>query len=110
MEALILTGWKYTDYAVAEALVPCYFKCFQERAHILGIDDFRRLIREHKELNTALQPQAQVRLPDNLEGATRLHIRRVCDKCIGNITKAANTLGVSRNTVRKLPGVRYCPT
>ena len=71
------------------------------RAHILGIDDFRRLICEHKELNTALQPQDQAGIPDNLEEATRLHVRRVCEKCNGNITKAADALGVSRNTVRK---------
>ena len=73
------------------------------RAHILGIDDFRRLIREHKELNTALQPQDQARLPDNLEGATRLHIKRVCEKCIGNITKAADILG-SDDYQSRLPG------
>ena len=101
MEALILTGWKYTDYVVAEALVPCYFKCFQERASILGIDDFRQLIREHRELNAALQPQDQAGIPDNLEEATRYHVRRVYEKCSNNITKAADALGVSRNTVRK---------
>ena len=72
-----------------------------DRAHILGIDDFRQLIREHKELNAALQPQDQAGVPDNLEEATRLHVRRVCEKCNGNITKAADALGVSRNTVRK---------
>ena len=72
-----------------------------ERAYILGIDDFRQLIREHRELNAALQPQDQAGVPDNLEEAMRYHVRRVCDKFNGNITKAANALGVSRNTVRK---------
>ena len=31
----------------------------------------------------------------------RLHVVHVCEKYCNNITKAANALGVSRNTVRK---------
>ena len=31
----------------------------------------------------------------------RLHVVHVCEKYSHNITKAANALGVSRNTVRK---------
>ena len=38
---------------------------------------------------------------DDLEKAIRLHVRRVCEKYSNNITKAADALGVSRNTVRK---------
>ncbi|MBO4345985.1 MAG: sigma-54-dependent Fis family transcriptional regulator [Victivallales bacterium] len=72
-----------------------------ERAYVLGIDDYTQLIREHKELNAALLPQADVELPDNLEEATRLHVKRVCEKYSHNITKAAEAMGVSRNTVRK---------
>ena len=72
-----------------------------ERAHILGIDDYQQLIRDHKALNAALLPQDKTAAPDNLEEATRLHVKRVCEKCNGNITKAAEALGVSRNTVRK---------
>ena len=72
-----------------------------ERAYVLGMNDYRELIREHKELNAALQPQDQAEVPDNLEEATRYHVKRVYEKCSNNITKAADALGVSRNTVRK---------
>ena len=72
-----------------------------ERAYIFGITDFKQLIREHRELNAALLPQDKVEVPDNLEEAIRLHVKRVVEKCNGNITKAAEALGASRNTVRK---------
>ena len=39
--------------------------------------------------------------PDNLQEATRLHVRRVFEKCDKNLTRAAEALGVSRNTARK---------
>ncbi len=72
-----------------------------ERAHVMGITDYKQLIREHKEMNAALLPQDKVEVPDNLEEATRLHVKRVCEKYNGNITHAAEAMGVSRNTVRK---------
>ncbi len=72
-----------------------------ERAYVLGIEDYEELIREHRALNATLQPQAKVEIPDNLEEATRLHVKRVCEKYSHNITKAADALAVSRNTVRK---------
>ncbi len=75
-----------------------------ERAYVFGITDFKQLIREHKELNAALLPQDKVEVPDNLEEATRLHVKHVVEKYNGNITKAATALGTSRNTVRKYWG------
>ena len=72
-----------------------------ERAYVLGMNDYSELIREHKELNAALLPQEKAEVPDNLEEATRYHVKRVCEKYSNNITKAADALGVSRNTVRK---------
>ena len=72
-----------------------------ERAHVLGVTDYAELIREHKELNAALLPQDSVDIPDDLEEATRLHVKRVCEKFSHNITKASEAMGVSRNTVRK---------
>ena len=72
-----------------------------ERAHVLGITDYSQLIREHRELNAALIPQDKAELPDNLDEATRLHVKRVCEKYSHNITRAAEAMGVSRNTVRK---------
>ena len=72
-----------------------------ERAHVLDITDYGELLREHKELNAALLPQQDTEVPDSLEEAMRLHVKRVCEKYSPNITKAAEALGVSRNTVRK---------
>ncbi len=72
-----------------------------ERAYVLGVTDFRQLVREHMELNAALLPKEEVAVPDNLEEVTRLHVKRVVEKYNGNITKAAEALGTSRNTVRK---------
>ena len=72
-----------------------------ERAYVLGVTDFRQLVREHRELNAALLPKEEVAVPDNLEEVTRLHVKRVVEKYNGNITKAAEVLGTSRNTVRK---------
>ena len=72
-----------------------------ERAHVLKITDYKQLIREHRELNAALLPQDKAEVPDNLDEAMRLHVKHVCEKYNGNITKAAEVLGTSRNTVRK---------
>ena len=72
-----------------------------ERAHVLGVTDYSELVREHRELNAALLPQEKQDIPDDLEEVTRLHVKRVCEKFSHNITKAAEAMGVSRNTVRK---------
>ncbi len=72
-----------------------------ERAYVLKIDDYDELIRLHRELNSALIPQKMVEVPDNLDEAIRLHVKHVCEKYSHNITKAAEAMGVSRNTVRK---------
>ena len=41
------------------------------------------------------------RIPDKLDDAVRLHVRRVYEKYGQNLTRAAEALDVSRNTVRK---------
>ena len=68
---------------------------------IIGITDYKQLIREHIEINASLHPKTEEEIPDNLDEAMRLHVVHVCEKYSHNITKAANALGVSRNTVRK---------
>ena len=40
-------------------------------------------------------------VPEDLEGATRHHVRRIFEKYGKNLTKTAEVLKVSRNTVRK---------
>lgn len=75
-----------------------------DRATALEEYDFERLIREHREMNAGLTDGACSHsglVPDELEGAMRLHIRKVFDKYGQNLTKAAEALNVSRNTVRK---------
>ncbi len=75
-----------------------------DRATALEEDDFEVLMREHKEMNAGLSGGLELksgRVPDNLEAATRLHVRRVYEKYGQNLTRAAEALDVSRNTVRK---------
>ena len=61
-------------------------------------------MREHKEMNAGLLGGLELksgRVPDRLEDATKMHVRRVFEKYGQNLTRAADALGVSRNTVRK---------
>ena len=75
-----------------------------DRATALEEDDFGFLMREHKEMNAGLSGGLELksgRIPDKLEDAIRLHVRRVYEKYGQNLTRAAEALDVSRNTVRK---------
>ena len=76
-----------------------------DRATALEEDDFGELMREHREMNAALTRGVEQRTdsqpPDRLDDAIRLHVRRVYDKCGQNLSRAAEALDVSRNTVRK---------
>ena len=75
-----------------------------DRATALEEDDFGFLMREHKEMNAGLSGGLELksgRIPDKLEDAMRLHVRRVYEKYGQNLTRAAEALDVSRNTVRK---------
>ena len=75
-----------------------------DRATALEEDDFAALMREHKEMNAGLSGGLELksgRIPDKLEDAIRIHVRRVYEKYAQNITRAADALGVSRNTARK---------
>ena len=72
-----------------------------ERAYVLGITDYRELIRQHREMNAPLQSEAKEEAPDNLKEAIRRHVRRVCEKYDNNLVKASKALGCARNTVRK---------
>ena len=75
-----------------------------DRATALEEDDFDLLMREHKEMNAGLAGNLELksgRVPDKLEDAIRLHVRRVYEKYGQNLTRAAEALDVSRNTVRK---------
>jgi transcriptional regulator with PAS, ATPase and Fis domain len=79
-----------------------------DRATVLGETDFTALMNEHKEMNAGLMDNTPANefatVPDELDAAIRLHVRRVFDKYEQNITKTAAALKVSRNTVRKYLG------
>ena len=78
-----------------------------ERATVLDEMDFKALLNEHREMNAGLLDGgdgncgALTPLNDDLELATRAHVRRVFDKYGQNLSRAAGALKVSRNTVRK---------
>lgn len=73
-----------------------------ERSKVLGIDDFSSLLTEHKRTNAELlMKENSGNMPDELDAAIRYHVRAVFNKFGGNISKAANALKVSRNTVRR---------
>ena len=75
-----------------------------DRATALEEYDFEALMREHKEMNSVLangRKDEVEEIPDKLEDAMRLHVRRMYEKYAQNLTRAAKALGVSRNTVRK---------
>ena len=75
-----------------------------ERATVLGEMDFSALVSEHKEMNAGLSGGLELntgRIPDRLEDAIRMHVRRMYEKYGQNLTRAAEALDVSRNTVRK---------
>ena len=75
-----------------------------ERASVMEERDFGRLLEDHRQLTASLGEKPEAAYPDNLEEMTRRHVRRVYEKCGSNLTKTAEVLGASRNTVRKYLG------
>ena len=72
-----------------------------ERASVLAETDFAKLLSEHRKMMESLPAKRNEEIPDDLETAIRTHIRRVYDKYDHNLTRAAQALNASRNTVRK---------
>lgn len=75
-----------------------------ERAAIMDETDFVKLMHDYCEMNAGLEGTIHindVNMPEDLEGATRYHVRKIFDKYDQNITKTAEVLKVSRNTARK---------
>jgi DNA-binding NtrC family response regulator len=70
-----------------------------ERALVLGETDFGKLIEEHKQTTINIMPVPATSYPDNLKQMTIQHVRYVYEKCGKNVSKAAQALGVARNTV-----------
>jgi transcriptional regulator with PAS, ATPase and Fis domain len=77
-----------------------------DRARALDEPDFKKLIREHKAINSDLRPEDSYAgvLPDNLADAMRLHVRSVFEKHGRSLTAAKAALGISLNTLKKYLG------
>ena len=68
-----------------------------ERAMVLGKDDFSKIIAEHRKMLSV----TDIPVSDQLDAAVKLHIRRILEKNDGNKTRAAKSLGISLNTLKK---------
>ncbi len=85
MDNLILTGYGWTEYAVAASE--------SQQQKVLPL----------------MKSVADSALPDELDAAVRRHVRRVFDKYGRNLSRAAQALKVARNMVKKyLPLVLLC--
>ena len=74
-----------------------------DRASVLGESDFAKLLKEHKEMTANLRPASEIKeeVPDELEVAIRIHVKRVYEKYDHNLTRTAEALKAARNTVKK---------
>ena len=74
-----------------------------ERAIVLDESDFSKLLKEHKEMTAGLKSanENKEEIPDELEAAVRIHVKRVYEKYDRNLTKTAEALKAARNTVKK---------
>ena len=73
-----------------------------DRANALGISDFRKLMREHVEINRDLwSTEEETDLPENLDEAIKAHTKRVFHRYNGNLTTTRKALGISLNTLKK---------
>ena len=72
-----------------------------ERAIVLDESDFAKLLKEHKEMTAGLKMETKEEIPDELEAAVRIHIKRVYEKYNRNLTRTAEALKAARNTVKK---------
>lgn len=90
-----------------------------ERAATLDVSNYDALIDEQRKLNAEDSSSDlgvdEIDAPENLNAMISWHVRRILDRCGGNVSRAAIKLGVARNTVRKylcagnehLDGQRY---
>ncbi len=74
-----------------------------DRAIVLDETDFAKLLKEHKAMTAGLKSPAEsaAEIPDELEAAVRLHVKRVYEKYDRNLTRTAEALKAARNTVKK---------
>ena len=58
-----------------------------DRASVLDESDFAKLLKEHKEMTSGLNPFSETKeeIPDELEAAVRIHVKRVYEKYDKNL-------------------------
>ena len=74
-----------------------------DRASVLDESDFAKLLKEHKEMTAGLKSSSEKseEIPDELEAAVRIHVKRIYEKYDRNLTRTAEALKAARNTVKK---------
>lgn len=72
-----------------------------ERASVLDQMNFDELIAEHSQMLKNLAPHTEAEIPDELDAAIHIHVRRVYEKYNNNLSRTAAALNAARNTVRK---------
>ena len=76
-----------------------------DRARALEEDDFRKLIKEHREINRELWSSdgsdAACEYPDDLDAAMRMHVKAVFERHGRNMNATREALGISINTLKK---------
>ena len=76
-----------------------------ERAATLDVSNYDALIDEQRRLNAEEASSGteveEDGAPENLNAMITWHVRRILDRCGGNVSRAAIKLGIARNTVRK---------
>lgn len=76
-----------------------------ERANAFGNTDFTELVNDAKRrmapLSKTHKATSEGQLPNNLDKAMALHVKRVYDACGQSTGHAAKELGISANTLRK---------
>jgi len=72
---------------------------FLERSMVLEESDFKKGLGEHRSYMAPMSESCAA--PDNLEAMTRLHALAVLKKYAGNISRASQAMGISRNTLKK---------
>lgn len=76
-----------------------------ERAMVLEENDFKKLLREHKEMIKGLfTGEKEEEMPEKLELAMKFHVNKIYEKYNCNLSKTAEVLDASRNTVRRYLG------
>ncbi len=72
-----------------------------ERAIVFKENDFAKLLCEHKKMMNNFYTPKQEELPDELEAAIKIHVKKVYEKYNYNLTHTAEALKAARNTVKK---------